>query len=99
MLGGKTRALLGLLKRRPVAATRENPKLSAPDLIRKGLCGARRSDWIVLAGDEKSGASQGPKVGGFGGGERLARLRKAFAVLSEVALPDIGEGDWVGKLG
>ena len=81
-----------------MAAARQNPDLSAPDLLRKPLGGDRGRDRVVLAGHEERRAAHASKVGAFGGGQRFARLREALGVLAQVAFPNIGEDDGIGGL-
>ena len=69
VIRSEARAFLRLLERRPMAAERQNPELSAPDPVRKPLRGCRRRNRIVLAGDEKR---RSPRSGE---GPRLSRRR------------------------
>ena len=62
MVGRQPCALLRLFERRPMAAARQNPDLSALDRVRKGLHGRRGSDRIVLAGHEKRRGAQAAEV-------------------------------------
>src|SRR5260370_39077893 len=98
VIGRKARAFLRLLERRPMAATRQNLALSALDRLRKSLRGGRGRDGVVLAGHEKRRSPQAAKVGAFGAGQRLARLGEALRVLTQVAFPNIGDGDGIGGL-
>ncbi len=82
-----------------MAATRQNPNLSALDPVRKGLHGRRGSDRIILAGHEKRRGAQAAKVDASGGGQRLAGLGEPLGVLAQMAFPDLGEDNGIGGLG